>query len=221
MGWVKLDDRFPSNPKVVGLTLRAKWLYIEGLCYCAGALSNGRIPRTVARKLGSLKSAHELIAAGLWTDEPDGFYVHDYLAYNPTKAQAEARSLARSNAASIRWSNASRSGDVLGDGTGTGLEEQESFARFFAACPKHEGEGFARERFCAIVADGIEPEVLIAGAKRWAANVAGTELRFIAKPANWLASEGWKDDYRTAPESLSPAQKQERWEREMKEAGLL
>jgi hypothetical protein len=120
MGWVKLDDRFPSNPKVVGLTLRAKWLYIEGLCYCAGALSDGRIPRTVARKLGSLKSAYELIAAGLWTDEADGFHVHDYLVYNLTKEQSNARSDARRNAASIRWSNASGMQDALGDGTGTG-----------------------------------------------------------------------------------------------------
>ena len=124
MGWVRLDDRFPDHPKVEAISDRAFRLHIRGLCYCSEHLTDGRVPRQVAKRLGSLKSLGELISVALWSDEKDGYYIHDYLDFNPSKERVLATRSARSNAASSRWSSASSMQVALGAGTGTGKENR-------------------------------------------------------------------------------------------------
>ena len=122
MGWVRLDDRFPDNPKVEMLTDRAFRLHIRGLCYCSEHLTDGGVPRTVARRWGSPKSFLELFTARLWDDGVDGrYHIHDYLEYNPSREQVLARRAAQSANARARWSPASSPDGMpmaLGDGYG-------------------------------------------------------------------------------------------------------
>ena len=88
MTWVKLDDRFPMHPKVVGISDRAFRYHVIGLCYCAGALTDGRVPFGV---VPGGRYVAELITAGLWELDQDGdaWFIHDYLLYNPTRAHVE------------------------------------------------------------------------------------------------------------------------------------
>ena len=117
MTWVKLDDNFPDHPKVVGLSVAARWAYVEALCYCARYLTDGALPAAKVKAMTSAKSRAELVGAELWIDCRDGDYaVHDYLAYNPSREQVEKERQERHEdkvragqaGAAARWHNGSR-----------------------------------------------------------------------------------------------------------------
>lgn len=93
MPWVKLDDSFPDNPKVDGLTSDAFRLYVSALCYAGRHLTDGfveaaRVPRLIPRFRRS--HLNELVAAGLWLEVPGGWEIHDYLDYNPSAGKVKA-----------------------------------------------------------------------------------------------------------------------------------
>lgn len=90
MSWLKIDDQFPHHPKLVSISIPARWAYMEGLCYCAQYLTDGFIADGQARLIASPKVRAELLEAVLWHEVKGGISVHDYLDYNPTKAQVMA-----------------------------------------------------------------------------------------------------------------------------------
>lgn len=51
MPWVRIDDGMPQHPKVAAAGPLAFALQIAGLCYCNRNLTDGFIPRAVARTL--------------------------------------------------------------------------------------------------------------------------------------------------------------------------
>jgi hypothetical protein len=90
--WIKLDDRFLLNPKVMDAGLHARALYVAGLCYASGELTDGFIPNPAVRKLGVLadvadpeRAAERLTEVGLWETCDGGYQIHDFLDWNPTK----------------------------------------------------------------------------------------------------------------------------------------
>jgi hypothetical protein len=91
MSWVKLDDRFPENPKIDDLTDSAFRLHVTMLCRCARNETDGKIGDRAAKLLGTQKAIHELTEAGLWLPTVDGYEIKDYLKYNPSRAQLEAK----------------------------------------------------------------------------------------------------------------------------------
>jgi hypothetical protein len=68
------------------------------------------------------------------------------------------------------------------------------FAEFFAAYPKHVGEKQARKEFIAAVESGINPALMIGGAKRHAIARAGEPSKYTKDPANWIKGEHWNDE---------------------------
>lgn len=86
MSWVKLDDRFFDNPKVAALSDAAQLAYLKAVTYCARELTDGFVPLKKAKEYGSPRVIKELVP-GLWELAEGGFRVHDYLQYNPTRAQ--------------------------------------------------------------------------------------------------------------------------------------
>lgn len=110
MPWVKLDDQFPSHPKVA--TLAPAWrplavfLHINALCWCNQYLTNGRVPRSALSRLGAevecleMQSqrpitvadvADELVAVGLWEEANGDYIIHDFNEFQPTRRQVESR----------------------------------------------------------------------------------------------------------------------------------
>jgi hypothetical protein len=81
----------------------------------------------------------------------------------------------------------------------------ELFMRFKNAYPSRGDNGDpekpARLEFEAALERGVEAEDIIAGAARYAAQVAraGTEPRFVKMAANWLKNESWNDEARPVP----------------------
>lgn len=100
---MKLDDQFFRNPKAIEAGRDARALYLAGLCHCASGLTDGFISTKALAMVASdagvkVSQARVLERLGLWQEDLGGWWVHDYLEYNPTaesvkrlrKARAEA-----------------------------------------------------------------------------------------------------------------------------------
>jgi hypothetical protein len=107
MTWVRLDDAFPDHPKVIGLTDAAFRTHVAGLCYAGRYLTDGHIPTSALRQIGTRKAAQELETAALWDRTDHGWVIRDFLDYNPSKADVESerdrRRAAGTKGAQIRW----------------------------------------------------------------------------------------------------------------------
>jgi hypothetical protein len=108
MPWAKLDDRIDENPKVLSVSIPARWLYVCGLAYCARNLSDGYIPRAALPRIAGdlrhlMKLVAELLVAVLWEERSDGYQVHDWGQYNRPAATIKAeRERARERMANVR-----------------------------------------------------------------------------------------------------------------------
>lgn len=128
MTWLRVDDGFTEHPKIRGLSNDAFRLHITGLCYCARNLTDGLISRLALRSVGSNANlsrpgttARTLVRAGLWHPEADGYRIHDYLAYNPAKADVDKERAAARERMQRRRSGeryAERSGERTGERSG-------------------------------------------------------------------------------------------------------
>lgn len=103
MAWVRLDDHIDEHPKVAMLGDSAFALYITAIVYCNRNLTDGFIPRMVG--LGKLRYCSgdplevisEIVAAGLWEVVQGGWRIHDFLDYQPSRAQVERSRYANRN----------------------------------------------------------------------------------------------------------------------------
>lgn len=107
--WSKIDDQFYLRPKNALIDRDGQDLYLAGLVFSSGQLTDGVIP---VGKLGLLALwaklpdvanvlaiAKQLVEANYWHLLEDGSYViHDFLDYNPSRAEVEALREARSEA---------------------------------------------------------------------------------------------------------------------------
>ena len=113
MSWARLDDKAYAHPKFLGLDPAAIALYWLGLSYAANIESDGFIPRAQVPILAAVFKAHRraikladmLVERGLWDEKgPIGFeipslgsgwWVHDYLIYNPKRERDPSATRAR------------------------------------------------------------------------------------------------------------------------------
>ena len=111
MSWVRIDDNFPSHPKVKGLTHVAYRLHTVAMCYCARNLTDGALDKgdvavvaAEARCAQPRRSITELVEAELWVAVGGGGYlINDYLEYNPSAEKVkEEREKARDRMKRIR-----------------------------------------------------------------------------------------------------------------------
>lgn len=91
MPWVRLDDQFHNNRKISLLSANAFRLYVSALCWCSSNLTEGVIRSDELRSIAHVKrvdhAAKELVGRGLWEELDQGWRIHDYLDYNPTRDQ--------------------------------------------------------------------------------------------------------------------------------------
>lgn len=134
MTWIRLDDSFFRHPKAVEAGKDGRCLFLAGLCYCGQQLTDGWISQKVLPMVASdagvkLSVARELERVRLWDEGPGGFWVHDYLEYNPSaedvkdarakraaagskggKARADKQANALADAQANAWANGSAHG---------------------------------------------------------------------------------------------------------------
>lgn len=92
MTFIYLADDMPDHPKIAGLSDRAFRMQITAICYAGHYLTDGEVSLALARKAGP-RVVDELVEAGLWSLVPERrlYVVHDFLDYNRSRAEAEAR----------------------------------------------------------------------------------------------------------------------------------
>lgn len=112
MPWVRIDEDFVNHPKIASAGPLAIALQVAALCYCNRNLTDGYVPRPVARTLLDWEivrgedvvwrvSVHSgfagedvdcewvidlLIETGIWERARGGYVIHDYHDFQPSKA---------------------------------------------------------------------------------------------------------------------------------------
>ena len=95
MGWARIDDGYYDHPKVlraVELDAGSIGLHVRAISYCAKQELNGHIPERAVCALMPLQRDREkavaaLIEVGLFQATEDGYVLHDYLDYNPSREE--------------------------------------------------------------------------------------------------------------------------------------
>ena len=91
MTWVKLDDQFWSNPKVQLLGNEAAGAYARMLSYCGAHLTDGLVSEDAARFIAKPKLIERLVAAQFIERADGGWLIPDFLDFNPSREQIEAK----------------------------------------------------------------------------------------------------------------------------------
>jgi hypothetical protein len=97
MPWAKLDDNFHAHPKTYMVGLDGCGLFTKGLSYCAHYLTDGFLPEewvyaqvpATTRNRDTTGVIGRLLDSGMFEKVDGGFQIHDYLACNPSRQQAQ------------------------------------------------------------------------------------------------------------------------------------
>jgi hypothetical protein len=140
MVWVKVDDGLFSHPKFAALgelMLPAAGLYVLALSWSGHELTDGFIPTAQVARLAGRKVSpivRALVAAGLWDVVEGGYRIHDFLEYNPSRAEAlAARAERREVKARSGALGGQRSVEVRRELYGTAQPPRRTGASFEAA----------------------------------------------------------------------------------------
>lgn len=130
MAWVKIDDRFDEHPKVMAAGPDAMWVLFRALAFANRGETDGHLPSAALSRVGSdfgpkkrQTLVRTLVEVDLMhapghdcdrcPDPPDGWQIHDYADYQPTRKQKEAeRAEARERMAKARAKKKPHSRDV-------------------------------------------------------------------------------------------------------------
>jgi hypothetical protein len=93
MTWTKLGSEFITDPVMLALPRGARLLHIEATIWSNQHGTDGRIPAHVLRRISDEDETHEaakaLIAAGLWSEQLDGWLIADFLENQPSAEDVE------------------------------------------------------------------------------------------------------------------------------------
>jgi hypothetical protein len=93
MAWIRLDDDYVHHPKFVALSHGAFRLWHEGMAHCRKLMTDGLITLAYLKsfRYGQRVYVQELVVpcspgtAPLWSLDAEGYHVHDYLDWNPSR----------------------------------------------------------------------------------------------------------------------------------------
>lgn len=119
MPWFKVDDQFHGHPKVRGLDMASRGLWVTAGSWCASYLTDGVISERDVKALGGTRrQAEKLVSAGLWSlvDASPGarrYAFHDWAEFQPTRADTLAkRQRDAERKAEARAAKAAKQGNV-------------------------------------------------------------------------------------------------------------
>ncbi|WP_228002171.1 hypothetical protein [Nocardia australiensis] len=91
MVWFNVDDTMAFHRKTIQAGNPAIGLWTRAGAWCASTLTDGFVPKAIARSLGTSAQARALVRAGLWTEENDGYRFHEWEQRQRTKAEVESK----------------------------------------------------------------------------------------------------------------------------------
>jgi hypothetical protein len=93
--WVKFDDRTNDDPRLLALSLNARWLWFSGLLYIGRHSTDGHIPAAALARIGvrrARQAAQCLVDVGLWTQHAsEDFYCIEWRSHCLSRVQVEAQ----------------------------------------------------------------------------------------------------------------------------------
>ena len=98
MPWVKLDDSFWANPKVVAVGNEAAGAYCRMLSYCGQQLTDGLVADHAVKFITRAPVTRKLADHGFVERASEGLLIPDYLDFNPSRQKAEEVRKARAEA---------------------------------------------------------------------------------------------------------------------------
>jgi hypothetical protein len=90
MPWFKVDDTLSLHPKVLAAGNAAIGLWVRAGSWSMQQLTDGFVPKHIARTLGSSTEARRLVESGLWVEVDGGFQFHEWTDVQRTKEQVKA-----------------------------------------------------------------------------------------------------------------------------------
>lgn len=121
--WAKVDDKLHSHPKWLDCGLAARGLWTTCLSWACDQGTDGRLPRSIVRLHAGADAdtiTAELVDAGLWEVDGNGWLIHNFLAYNPS---AEVEQERRDHISEVRAEAGRRSGEARRKRSGTNHEQ--------------------------------------------------------------------------------------------------
>lgn len=139
-----LNDGVRHHPKILTAGAEAAWLWAAAIDYCRENLTDGHLPTSALKTLGNFATrpdrlAERCVAAGLLEPTEGGWRIHDFLAYNDSKAAVDQKRReaairkARHRAAQQGVTQESRNGPVdvpLGHERDTGVPRAGAYPHF-------------------------------------------------------------------------------------------
>ena len=220
--YAKIDVGYLGNPKIAPLLElhpRAVLLHSWGVLYSKQHGTDGVIPfRLGMRELWIDRCSEHcgeqcnpqcdlgMLLQSMLFERIDAtrMLVHDYLEHQDSSETIKRASDKGRRAAEARWNKpksdarSNASGNASSNASGNakerrGEESNAAFENWWLHYPKKVSKADARRAYLKAIKT-TDAETLIAGADRYAAQVKGTEQRFIANGATWLNSERWLDE---------------------------
>ncbi len=91
MVWFNVDDTLAFHPKAIQAGNAALGLWVRAGSWSAQTLSDGFVPRQIARSLGTVGQCKALVVAGLWHEVDGGYRFHEWEQRQQTKEDVESR----------------------------------------------------------------------------------------------------------------------------------
>lgn len=91
MVWFVVDDSMAMHPKIIAAGNAAIGLWTRCGSWCAQTLSDGFVPRSIARSFGTIGQCKALVKAGLWIEVEGGYQFHQWSERQQTKSDVEAK----------------------------------------------------------------------------------------------------------------------------------
>lgn len=139
MAWARFDDRFHEHRKVRRVWRRqpaALGLHLMAVTYSCGHLTDGHVdPEFVEDQVHDPEQREAMVGAlvdaGLWEPTDDGWRIHDFTDFNPTRREVEARRNAKIKAgkrgAKARWNKGSVA-DAMADAKAGAMADGDALA---------------------------------------------------------------------------------------------
>ncbi|MCX5201080.1 hypothetical protein OG897_06335 [Streptomyces sp. NBC_00237] len=125
MSWFKIDDGFHCHPKVFAAGTPAVGLYVRCGSWAAQQVTDGVIPKQIAKLYGTPRMIKALIDAGLWHQsghdcescpqlDANSYAIHQYLDRNPSRVETELARKAKTTRQQ-RWRDGKKKEQANGD----------------------------------------------------------------------------------------------------------